>query len=163
MSTPSTTMIQPRHIAGVAAGLGALLSLNSTYAVLSPRAALSQLGFPNAISPSDQKLTEGIIRMYGGVRITMGASQLVAWYLGNHTIMAYNLLLGVIVAGVDGYVPLFAVYKRRLTCFIGGLARRSLGRNNGHIGVRSLSVWAWAHGSSWGRIGLSCSLFCYAA
>lgn len=102
MSASNTALIQPRHIAGVAAGLGAFLSLNSTYAILNPRGALTQLGFPNAISPSDQKLTEGIIRMYGGARALMGISQLVAWYFGNHTIMAYNLIFGVIVAGVDG-------------------------------------------------------------
>jgi hypothetical protein len=102
MSSSNQPLFQPHHVAGVAAGLGAFLSLNSTYAILNPKGVLTQLGFPTAVSPSDQKVTEGLIRMYGGARAVMGLSQLLLWYVGDHTAVAYNLLLGVIVAGVDG-------------------------------------------------------------
>lgn len=102
MSASNAPFVQVHHIAGAAAGLGAFLGLNSVYWIFKPQEALGQLGFPNAISPTDQTLVEGVIRMNAGARAMVGITQLVTWYFGSHTVMAYNLLFGGIMAGVDG-------------------------------------------------------------
>lgn len=97
-----SSSIPPHYLANTAAALGTFILLNNVYGALNPRGALNQLGFPVPISPSDQKLVNGMTRMFATTRICAGITTLAMWYFKNYKALGVSMVSGCIMAISDG-------------------------------------------------------------
>jgi len=72
--------------------------------ILRPKIALSIFGFDAPASPTDQKLVDSLMAIYGVRDLYMGLSVYVAMYFGNRKTLAWTLFALTTVAFVDGAV-----------------------------------------------------------
>ena len=91
-----------RYLANTALALNTFIALNNANALIRPRSALQMLGFNAPVSPSDQKLTDGLMRMFAATRVVMGLSGMLMWWYKDYKVQGCSMLLGVLMAGVDG-------------------------------------------------------------
>ena len=101
-----SSSIPTAYLSNTAAALGLFITVNNIYGALNPRGALNQLGFPVPISPSDQTLVNGVVRMFATTRICVGVSTLGMWWFGNHKALGISMVVGCVMAISDGYVTL---------------------------------------------------------
>lgn len=94
---------KPATLAHIAAGLGTFITVINTYGVIRPDVTLSLLSFPPAETPKDKKLTEAITRMFAATRIVVGLTGITNWWYGvSYRVMGVQMLLGSVMAIVDG-------------------------------------------------------------
>lgn len=55
-------------------------------------------------APQDQKLVDGLMRLFGARDMYLGLTTITAWYMGQRAVMGYLLFLGCGVVTVDGIV-----------------------------------------------------------
>ncbi|OQO04207.1 hypothetical protein B0A48_10817 [Cryoendolithus antarcticus] len=97
----------PLHRSSLLPNIAALISLLPVAlgiaALYSPRTALSNLSFPLPASHESQALADALVRFYSGRNIAIGLTNLLAWYGGHRTVLGSSMIIGTVVAGVDGW------------------------------------------------------------
>nr|OQO22213.1 hypothetical protein B0A51_10281 [Rachicladosporium sp. CCFEE 5018] len=97
----------PSHRSSLLPNIAALISLLPVAlgiaALYSPRTALSNLSFPLPASREAQAFAEALVRFYSGRNIAIGLTNLLAWYGGHRNVLGGNVIIGTVVAGVDGW------------------------------------------------------------
>jgi hypothetical protein len=103
MSAPKLSQsISLRAIAGAFSALAIGLGVN---AILRPRSALEDtFKFPAPTAPSDQKLVDNLMRIYGGRNIAMALASGIATYFGHTKALGWILIGMSVPATVDGFV-----------------------------------------------------------
>jgi hypothetical protein len=75
-----------------------------TNALLRPRSGLALLQLPAPSAPTDRKLVENLIRMYGVRNLSMGLAAGIMTYFGHARALGWYILGSSVVAIVDGIV-----------------------------------------------------------
>ncbi|KAK8079316.1 hypothetical protein PG994_003123 [Apiospora phragmitis] len=73
-------------------------------ALFTPEKALAGYGLPLGKTPQDQALARGVFRMYGVRNVVISLTLLTAWYRGHRETQGVGLMLGALMALVDGLV-----------------------------------------------------------
>ena len=101
-STTSAPRIPPSYLANTALVLSTFITVNNTDALFRPRKGLKQLGFSAPMSPTDQTLVDGLMRMFASTRIVVGVSTMAMWWYRDYRAMGWSMLAGLLMSGVDG-------------------------------------------------------------
>lgn len=111
MSNITRPTIPLHYYVNTGAALGLFITGINFYGLLRPRMTLTQLDFPLPIAPTDRTVVDGLIRMFCGTRIALGASMLGMWYHGSTKALGFSVLAGSVMAVVDGWVSRLVVGK----------------------------------------------------
>lgn len=65
---------------------------------------ITVLGFSAPPQPESQKLSQSLLRMYGGRDIALGLMTLAVWARGDRRTLGYTMLASLPIALVDGFV-----------------------------------------------------------
>jgi len=100
----TSSLSQSSYLPLVASAFATIFVGFGINAILRPSNALTFFEFPYPTSPSDAKLIDGLMVVYGARDIFMGLAIYAAAYFGDRKSLGWMLIAGSGVAFVDGYV-----------------------------------------------------------
>lgn len=91
-----------RYIANTTLALNTFLVLNNANALVRPRSALRMLGFNAPVSPADQMMVDGLMRMFAATRMVLGLTGMAMWWYEEYRGLGSSLVFGALMGSVDG-------------------------------------------------------------
>ena len=96
-----------KYTAAVAAIFGLFLVVSNLLTLIKPSSGLEQLGFGTQSGPlqghdTNQKLAQGLMRMFAASRLVIGLTQISAWWFTEHRVLGCQLIFSSVMGAVDG-------------------------------------------------------------